>query len=749
MTTTGRTDGPGASLLENPFPGLRPFESYETHLYFGRDEQSTAIVQRLANRRFVAVVGTSGSGKSSLVRAGLLPMLEGGFMASAGSFWRMAIMRPGGSAIHNLAAALADPDVVGNGEVNPQLRVSLLEAVLRRSGLGLVDACRQARLAPRENLLVVVDQFEELFRFGGDATADAPGFDDNAAFVNLLLEAVRQTELPIHVVLTMRSDFLGDCARFRDLPEMLNDAQYLIPRLTRDMRRATIEGPIAVSGAMITPRLTQRLLNDAGEDPDVLPIMQHALMRTWDAWHVDGTPDAPIDLVHYERIGGMAEALSLHADQALAELAAIPGASDAASSLFCQLCAIGRDFRETRRPTAFRELCAAVNVDAALMTLVINAFRCNGRTFLMPGWPLPLEPDTIVDVSHESLIRQWRTLRKWLDQEALSAALYRRLMETAQLWPHNAALWRSPDLDRALIWEKEQDPTDEWAARYGGPSAFTRAMEFLRASEATWRDESTRAAAEERAGAERELDARTQRDREARLRAEVLALQSRKRLLSLVAVCIPVLLVGLWWSWRQERNADELRGRAEDARDSLAIAAARATAARDTTAQLLERLTNSNRLKQAFLTGDVAAMQRFVTRPRPAVTSVDILADSASPAPRRDDGRQRAERSALRFESRRTPLGWTTSDRLDVYRFDLYPARERADSLDARVSQISYYMNHPTFNVKLHTAGAGTGFRASYNGWGCLNLVYVLIEYRDANTPPLLTSFDQCASVTE
>ena len=92
----------GAKVLKNPFPGLRPFEAAETHLFFGRDGQSSEIVMRLAQERFVAVVGTSGSGKSSLVRAGLLPLLEGGYMGDAGSFWRLAVLRPGDSPIPTL-----------------------------------------------------------------------------------------------------------------------------------------------------------------------------------------------------------------------------------------------------------------------------------------------------------------------------------------------------------------------------------------------------------------------------------------------------------------------------------------------------------------------------------------------------------------------------------------------------------------------------------------------------------------------
>src|SRR3990167_6367936 len=202
-TDPGTTPARTAPPLRNPFPGLRPFEADETHLFFGRDGQSAQIVARRARQRFVAVVGTSGSGKSSLVRAGLLPMLEGGFMAGAGSFWRFAVMRPGNHPIHHLAAALADPAVLGGEAVDATLRTPLIEAVLRRSGLGLIDAFRQARLAPRENLLVVVDQFEELFRFQGlgqatgDSGAAAPAFDEASAFVNLLIEPARAPSLPI------------------------------------------------------------------------------------------------------------------------------------------------------------------------------------------------------------------------------------------------------------------------------------------------------------------------------------------------------------------------------------------------------------------------------------------------------------------------------------------------------------------------------------------------------------------------
>lgn len=729
-----------SAALQNPFPGLRPFEAHETHLFFGRDGQCSDIVTRLEKRRFVGVVGTSGSGKSSLVRAGLLPMLEGGFMASAGSFWRFAVMRPGVDAIRSLAAALADTAVLGDDSVDPALRTPLIEAVLRRSALGLIEAYRQARFAQNENLLIVADQFEELFRFR-QAHLEGDAVDAGAAFVNLLLEAARQRDLPIYVVLTMRSDFLGDCTRIRDLPEMLNDGQYLIPRLTRDQKRATIEGPIAVSGATITPRLTQRLLNDAGDDPDALPVMQHALMRTWDAWQAAGKPQQPIDLEHYVSVGGMAQGLSQHADQAYVGLAAVPGAQAAARSLFRGLCERSADYRETRRPATLSNLCEVAGADMALMTQVIDAFRRDGRTFIMPGWPTPLRPETMIDISHESLIRQWQMLRDWVQAEARSAALYQRLRQTAQLWPSNAALWRNPDLERALLWEQEEAPTAAWAARYGKREEFVRATEFLRASEAAWREETERAAQAARDATERELESRNQQEREARLKAEVSELQSRKRLLQAVLVLVPALIAGLGWALynrnqvaeqakiarqeaaralQQETAALEARADAQKAAEEARTEARKAQVARDESVRLLEQLTNSNRLKQAFLKGDVATIQR--------------LAESTPEGP------------PLSFATRRVARGWKTPDGKAVYQWDLFPAAGSLPGLLRSATQISYYMNHPTFNTKLLSAGAGNGFTASYNGWGCLSNVYVLIEYFDPDTPPRLYTFNQCDS---
>jgi WD40 repeat protein len=462
-------------VRDNPFPGLRSFESDETHLFFGRDGQSDELLRILTRNRFVAVIGVSGSGKSSLVRAGLLPTIERGFMAGAGSNWRILTIRPGATPMANLAAALSQSSALEAADLDIGRRQTLVDAALSRDSFGLIEAARLTRSTSRENLLVLVDQFEEIFRLGSGRlkTADA---EDPAAFVRQLLEAIHQTEVPIYVAITMRSDFLGDCARFRDLPETLNRAQYLIPRMNREQRRQAIEGPIAVGDATISSRLVQRLLNDLGDEPDQLPILQHALMRTWDAWYREGKLDSPIDLDHYEGIGGMSDALSRHADEAYAELD--EHSKDIARRLFQCISEKGPDNREIRRPTRLSEICAIAEADQESVVKVIDCFRSHGRTFLVPPAHETLGPNSVIDVSHESLIRLWNRLRKWTDEESEDAAIYKRLADdAARNKAGRVGLLRNPGLAATLEWRATRKPNAAWANRYA--PGFLAAMEFL------------------------------------------------------------------------------------------------------------------------------------------------------------------------------------------------------------------------------------------------------------------------------
>ncbi len=548
----------------NPYPGLRPFRTDEEYLFFGRDEQCQDLIRLLGKRRFIGVLGSSGTGKSSLVRAGLLPALYRGGISEAGSHWSVAICRPGGDPVKNLAEALLDSDLWDHLEEEHPVPDRLeIETILQRSGKGLSEVVKIAQVPEKENLLVVVDQFEELFRFH-QRTSGMTQRETAEAFVNLLLEGAQDDHFAIHIVLTMRSDFFGDCAAFAGLSEVINQGSYLVPRLTRAQLKEAIEGPCRVGGAEIAPRLVQRLLNDVGGDPDELPVLQHALMRTFDRWRERDVPNEELDLYHYEDIGGMEEALSRHADEIYQSLD--QGDQLLVERLFKALTEKTSDDRGIRRPMSLERLSGIVQADSSKVSGVIGAFRSPGVTFLMPAPEVILNSSSIVDISHESLMRIWKRLGNWVDEELQSARIYRRLADTAALWEQGKAdLYHDPDLHVARTWHDQSKPNALWAETYGGGYALS--LRFLEESQ------------KEKAKEEEERESIRQRElSQARELAQERAKSARRMrrfaltlsfLTMLLAVAAMAALFAMRYAREQARLARNAQFTTEEARKTL------------------------------------------------------------------------------------------------------------------------------------------------------------------------------------
>jgi len=463
----------------NPFPGLRAFEEEEDILFFGREKQVDELLRKLRMSRFLAIIGSSGSGKSSLVKSGLLPSLHSGLMSGVGSQWRIALFRPGNDPIGQLNLALSKNGVLRDDQSPDDLEINtaINEAILRRSNLGLIEAYSQSRLDKKNNLLVLVDQFEEIFRFSKYEKEEGDGKRDSIAFINLLLKAAEQKEFPIYVVFTMRSDFLGDCTEFRGLPEAINEGQYLVPRMTREERRDAIAGPIAVGKGTITPALVNRFLNDVGDNPDQLPILQHAMMRTWDRWKAKARAGEPMDIDDYEAIGTISEALSQHAEEAYAELAS-DKERQICETIFKELTDKGGLANGIRRPRLLSELCAASGAARDEVKKVIEIFRKPGRGFLMPAYSTPITEHSIIDISHESIMRVWKRLITWLEEEEEAAQMYLHLCESVHLYESGkGGLLRDPELQMALKWREAQNKNAAWASRYN--DYFDKVIFFL------------------------------------------------------------------------------------------------------------------------------------------------------------------------------------------------------------------------------------------------------------------------------
>lgn len=471
-------------VTPNPFPGLRPFKIEESHLFFGREGQSDEVLLKMSKHRFVGVIGPSGSGKSSFIYCGVMPILYGGFLTDASPNWEVVVTRPGGGPIENLAEALLknNPEYTGADPEEQKIKRTIFATLLRSSSLGLVEAIEQTRRQADVNYLILVDQFEELFRFKD--SVDPNSVNETLAFVNLLIEAVNYPDSPIYVAITMRSDFIGDCAQFPELTRKINDSHYLIPQLTRDQKRRAIDGPVAVGGAKIAPRLTQQLLNDLGDNPDQLPILQHALMRTWSYWaKYKDFEDEPLDLKHYEAIGTMAEALSMHANEAFDELT--EDQKRICEAMFKAITEKRGENFGIRRPTKLNEIAAIADVSEEDVSAVIDKFREPGRSLITPAHGIALKSKSIVDISHESLMRIWVRLKNWVDDEADAVQMYTRLAEAASMHQvGKAGLWRPPDLQLALNWQAKHKPTLVWGQRYN--PAFERTMIFLEYSKKEW-----------------------------------------------------------------------------------------------------------------------------------------------------------------------------------------------------------------------------------------------------------------------
>jgi hypothetical protein len=298
---------------DRPFVGLRPFAYGDRDYFFGRDDELDLLKQQVRQNRFVAVVGRPGCGKSSLVGAGLRTRIE----KDSDHRWCWVETSPGNGPIRNLASALAR--LTGESGDLSEAWADRLERLLSNSSFGIEEAL--ASISAREvsaagRVLLFVDQFEELFRFVDprsqmslDRVTAAERRDETTTFVRLLLTARNSLPLPIHVIVSMRADFIGHCAGFYGLPEAVSRSQFLVPGMTRDQREDVICKPVQLAGGWIDPGLVQQALNDTNDDPAQLPSLQYAMMRCWERAYRRGMledarhPHLTMD--DYVKVGGV------------------------------------------------------------------------------------------------------------------------------------------------------------------------------------------------------------------------------------------------------------------------------------------------------------------------------------------------------------------------------------------------------------------------------------------------------------
>lgn len=400
-------------LARNPYKGLRPFAEPDSEHFFGRERAVERILSRLAegtrSSRFLAVVGPSGSGKSSVVAAGLVPALRaGGLPGSAG--WVIATMRPGFSPVDELAAALR--------EQCPTLPEDVRERLDTEHGLeAAADAIRTAGPGTRGELLVVVDQFEELFTLVADD-------EERDRFLRSVVSATRSPHGTVRVVVTLRADFYDRPlahAGFGDLVASRTEA--LLPLTVDELERAVV-APLDRVGVRLDPHLLTEIVLEFSSQPSALPLLQYALTETF-----ENRDDDILTLRAYRQLGGLAGTLARAADDAYGRLDG--AARGVTRQLFLRLVTIGTDDKDDSRRRVLRSELDALGLDPDHLDAAIETF---GSRRLLTFDRDAATGEPTVEVAHEALLREWGRLRGWLEAARDDVQLERRLATASAEW---------------------------------------------------------------------------------------------------------------------------------------------------------------------------------------------------------------------------------------------------------------------------------------------------------------------------
>lgn len=400
---------------ECPYKGLASFEQTDASYFFGRERLVGELAARTVEVGLLGVVGASGSGKSSVVAAGLLPSLRAGLLPGS-ERWERVVFRPGEHPMAELSRALGGISA-GSADEN------ILEAAI-------------AAIGPEGRLVVAVDQFEEVFTLCSDD-------DERNSFIDALTRGAISSPERVVFVLTIRDDFYGRCAPYRELSELLIANHVLVPPMTGDELRRAIELPARRAGLRVEGGLVDALVEEVAEEPGGLPLLSAALVELWQAREAGW-----LRMDAYERTGGVRGAVARLAEASYQQLD--EPEREVARRIFLRLAGIGDGDLVTRRRVQLSEF----DVDTAPIAAGVLGRFTQDRLLTMS--------DSTVEVAHEALLREWPRLRGWLEEDAQGHQLRQHLTQAAKQWEASgrdaSEVYRGARLSAALDWASTRGP---------------------------------------------------------------------------------------------------------------------------------------------------------------------------------------------------------------------------------------------------------------------------------------------------
>ncbi len=416
---------PPAALLERtreavaglcPYRGLEVFREEDAPFFFGREDFTKKLRGAVAAQSLVAVVGSSGSGKSSVVRAGLIPSLR----RSAGTVWEVVILVPGQHPLHALIGALLpllEPDMT---EMDRLVEVNKQAEHLRTDDLHLHQVIKRVveKQQGTDRLLLVIDQWEELYTYAKDEEAEKV----SARFVDELLTTTETA--PLTVVLTLRADFYGEALAHRGLSDQLQAAQVNLGPMTREELERAVTAPAEKVGLSFDPGLVDRLLDDVGEEPGNLPLLEYALKELWSARR-----GSHLLYKAYKSMRGVKGAIAQRAESVYKTLDSRQ--KKTAERVFTRLVRPGEESGDARRRAVLNEF------DEVGRTMVRTLAGPKAR-LLITSRDTGTNQET-VEVAHEALIREWGRLRPWVDKVRKQLRDQALMEDLARTWKEHGS----------------------------------------------------------------------------------------------------------------------------------------------------------------------------------------------------------------------------------------------------------------------------------------------------------------------
>lgn len=462
----------------NPFVGLRHFNKEEQHLFFGRKKQIKNILTNLDNSTFTPILGSSGSGKLSLIRSGLIPAIEKWHLINNRNDWKIEILNPRYNPIGNLSECLCNERTIGyDSKVTEISNFKAHVSNILKTTKNRISNILTHFSTHTANILLIINQFEEVFKVTKNENIDLDTTHNSSLFINLLLNTLSSKK--IYTIFSMRSDFIKNCTSFSGLTETLNKRHYTIPRTTDDELREVIIESIKLINAKISASLFELLLSQINNKQDQLPILQHGSKRVVNFWKNESNSKGAIDIEHYNAIGGLDKALSNPVNEAYNEL---NSSKDKLISklIFKSLVDVDSNSKDVKRPYKLTHLTKELNISENKIIEIIDIFRSPKIYFLMPLIPQGIVREDLIDISHESFMRERDRLKFWSREERQSSIIY-LLCDSAALYQQvKRSLLTNLALEITLLYTERAKPNEKCVMRYDKP--FMGAMNSLNQS---------------------------------------------------------------------------------------------------------------------------------------------------------------------------------------------------------------------------------------------------------------------------